>query len=141
MWFVGGWSPTKLEESKALTCWRTALRKVLGLKRLLRSTGLSSKSPRATAPTHRERDAFFRAMAVSHACGVSGPSHKRDLFGWFRRSTQHQRCLKYRILPQPTACTAICFSWGARVGKPSKFATMVDCFTAALTSLMAPSRR
>lgn len=66
---------------RTLTCWRTALRNVLGLKRLLRSTGLSNKSPLATAATHRESDAFFRAMAVSHACGVSGPSHKRDLFG------------------------------------------------------------
>lgn len=61
------------------TCWRTALRNVLGLKRLLRSTGRSNKSPRAMAASHRDKDAFLRAIAVSHAWGVSGPSHRRDL--------------------------------------------------------------
>lgn len=64
-----------------LTCCRTAFRKVLGLKRLLRSTGCSSSSPFATEASHRERDARFLAIAASHACGVSGPSHLRDLIG------------------------------------------------------------
>lgn len=104
------------------TCWRTALRKVLGLNRLLRSTGLSKRSPRATAASHRDSDARLRAIAVSQAWGVSGPSHKPDLlrsFRW-RAGPVNPRALHGELQMKEGVSPNLNTPWGTKMSIHSK---------------------